>query len=80
MQTLSVQIQDDYIENFMNYVNSHRESITITKDKNLEYDPYFYERRQELQDIRNNNQLISFEDLENKTDKFEKELELKYAN
>jgi len=85
MQTMAVQIQDNYLQNFMSYVNNHSENITISKDKNLEIDPYFYERKKELQDIRNNikngnSKLISFEDFENKTSQFEKELELKYAN
>jgi len=51
MQTMSVQIQDDYVQNFMSYVNKHSENITITKDKNLEYDPYFYERKKELEQV-----------------------------
>jgi len=38
MQTISVQIQDNY--------------IAVTKDKNLEYDQYFYERKKELEQIR----------------------------
>jgi len=49
MQTIAVQIQDDYIDKFMSYVNKHSEDITITKDKNLEIDPYFYERQKQLQ-------------------------------
>ncbi len=48
MQTIAVQIQDNYVQNFMSYVNSHSENITISKDKNLELDPYFYERKREL--------------------------------
>jgi len=48
MQTLAVQIQDDYVQNFMNYVNNHSNNITISKDKILEIDPYFYERQKEL--------------------------------
>jgi hypothetical protein len=85
MQTLSVQIQDSYIQDFMSYVDSHSENIIISKDENLEYGPYFYERQKELQEIRNNikngnSQLISFGDFENKTEQFEKKLELKYAN
>ena len=51
MHTMSVQIQDNYLQKFMNYVNNHSESITITKDKNLEYDPYFYERKKELEQV-----------------------------
>ena len=52
MHTMSVQIEDNYLQKFMNYVNNHSESITITKDKNLEYDPYFYERQKELHQLR----------------------------
>jgi len=54
MQTIAVQIQDSYVQNFMNYVNKHSENITITKDKNLELDPYFYERQEELHQIKSN--------------------------
>ena len=85
MQTLTVNIQDSFIQDFLTIVEHHKGKIQIQKDKNLEYDPYFYERQKELQEIRNNikngnSQLTSFEDFENKTNQFEKELELKYAN
>jgi hypothetical protein len=52
MQTVAVQIQDDYVQNFMNYVNNHSENITVARDHNLELDPYFYERKRELNKIR----------------------------
>jgi len=85
MQTLAVQVQDDYIQDFMNYVNNHSESITISKNQNLENDSFFHERKKELHQIRDNiksgkSQLISFDDFENKTNQLEKKLELKYAN
>ena len=85
MQTLSVQIQDDYMQQFMNYVSDHREKITITKDENLENDLFFYERKKELHQIRSDiksgkSELVSFDEFENRTNQFEKELELKYAN
>lgn len=54
MQTMAIQIQDDYINDFMNYVNNHSDRITIKKDKNLKYDSYFYERQKELHQIKNN--------------------------
>ena len=54
MQTIAVQIQDSYMKKFISYVNNHSENITITKDKNLEYDPYFYERQKELHQIKSN--------------------------
>ena len=85
MQTLIVNIQDNFVQDFLAIVEHYQGKIQIQKDKNLEYDPYFYERQKELQEIRNNikngnSQLTSFEDFENKTSQFEKELELKYAN
>lgn len=54
MQTMAVQVQDDYVKKFMSYVSNHSENITIEKDKNLEVDPYFYERQKELHQIRDN--------------------------
>ncbi|PHS55528.1 MAG: hypothetical protein COB17_11470 [Sulfurimonas sp.] len=54
MQTLAVLVQDNYIQDFMSYINNHSENITIKKDKNLELDPYFYERQKELHQIKNN--------------------------
>jgi hypothetical protein len=85
MQTVTLEVQDNYIQSFMNYVNEHSSSIQITKDKNLELDPYFYDRQKELHQIRDDiksgkSELISFEDFENSVDAFEKELEIKYAN
>ena len=53
MQTLSVQIQDDYVQNFMSYVNDSNSNITIKEDQNLKLDPYFYERQKELHQIKN---------------------------
>lgn len=52
MQTLSVQIRDSYMQQFMNFVKDSNSNITVSKDKNLELDPYFYERQQELHQIR----------------------------
>ena len=54
MQTLSVQIQDSYMQQFMNFVKDSHSNITISKDKNLELDPYFYERKKELHQIKSN--------------------------
>jgi len=85
MQNIAIQVQDDYVQDFMKYVNNHSQKITISKDENLEFDPYFYDRKRELQQIRDDiksgkNTLISFNDFEDKTNKLEKELEVKYAN
>jgi len=85
MQTLSVQIQDDYMQQFMDFVKNHSEKISIAKDENLENDFYFHERKKELRQIRDDiksgkSQLVSFDEFEERTKQFEKELELKYAN
>ena len=70
MQTIAVQIQDNYVQNFMSYVSNHSDNITISKDKNLELDPYFYERQkeleQDLQEVENGTaEMISHNDLWN---------------
>lgn len=70
MQTMAIQIQDDYVNDFMNYVNNHSDSITIKKDKNLELDPYFHERQkqlhQDLEEVENGTvEMISHNDLWN---------------
>ena len=70
MQTMAVQIQDSYVQDFVNYVNNHSENITISKDRNLEVDPYFYERQKELQqgleDVESGKaEMISHDDLWN---------------
>jgi len=41
MQTMTVQIQDNYMSD-----------ITIEKDENLKLDPYFNERKEKLHQIR----------------------------
>ena len=85
MQNIAIQVQDEYISDFMNYVNNHSDRIIIKKDENLENDLFFYERKKELHQIRTDiksgkSQLMSFDDFEDKTNKLEQEFELKYAN
>jgi len=68
MQTLSIQIQDSYMKQFMNFVKESHSNITISKDKNLEIDPYFYERQkelhQDLKEVENGKaEMISHDDL-----------------
>ena len=80
MQTMSVQIEDSYVEKFISYVNENSENITISKDKNLEIDPYFYERREKLhkirEDVHNGNmKLLTQEEADNEIELFFKELE-----
>ena len=74
MQTLSIQIQDSYMQQFMNFVKESHSNITVFKDKNLEIDPYFYERQKELQqdleEVESGKaEMISHSDLWNNIDK-----------
>ena len=85
MQTIAIQIQDDYVNDFLNYVNNHSDSITIAKDKNLEYDPYFYERQkqlqQDLEEVENGTaEMLTQEQYDNEMNAFLKKLQSKYAN
>ncbi len=80
MQTLSIQIQDSYMQQFMNFVKESHSNITVSKDKNLELDPYFYERQKELQQIRadvksGKMEMLSEEQYEKEIDRFFLKLE-----
>jgi len=80
MQTLSIQIQDSYMQQFMNFVKESHSNITVSKDKNLELDPYFYERQKELQkdidDIDNGKiKMINNEDFWDEIDSFTESLQ-----
>jgi hypothetical protein len=58
MQTLTINIKDDFMSEVIKFIETAKDNITIEKDgvplgcKNLEYDKYFYERRDRLQKIR----------------------------
>ncbi len=52
MQTLTLQVQDSFVPNLIDFLSKFKEQVTIKKDKNLEYDPYFYERQEELHKLR----------------------------
>jgi len=52
MQTLSVQIEDSYMQQFMHFVNKSQSKVIVIEDNNLALDPYFYERQKELQQTR----------------------------
>ena len=85
MQTLTIQVKDDLVAEVMNALEKFKDNVKIIKDKSLELDPYFYERREKLHKIMNKidneqSKLTDFGEFEIKMDKLEKELEEKYAN
>jgi len=80
MHTLTLNIQDNVFQEFLNFISTRKETIKITKDKNLEYDSYFYERKQELQkdmdDIDNGKiKMINNEDFWDDIDSFTQSLQ-----
>ena len=40
------------MQQFMNFVKNSHSNITVSRDKNLELDPYFYKRQKELHQLR----------------------------
>ena len=75
MQTLTLQVKDDFVPNLLNLLKEFKNEVTIKKDKNLEYDPYFYERKklleQDIEDIDSGKiKMISNTDFWNDIDNF----------
>lgn len=80
MQTLTLEVQDNFVPNLLDYLKQFQSEVKICKDKNLEHDPYFYERQEKLHQIRNdvkngNMKLLSQEESDNEIELFFKELE-----
>jgi len=68
MQTLIVNVQDSFVQDFLTIIDHYKDKVHLKKDKNLEYDPYFYERQkqlqQDLQEVENGTaEMISHNDL-----------------
>ena len=85
MQTLKITIDDDFLQDFLSIVEHYKDKIKIEKDKNLLYDPYFYDRQkqlqQDLEDIDNGKmEMLSQEQYDKEINSFFKELKSKYAN
>jgi len=62
-----------------------KDNIVVQKDKNLEYDKYFYERQKQLQQIRDDIKNGKIESLtqqqyDYKMERFFEKLENQYAN
>ena len=80
MQTLTVNIQDDFMQDFLTIIDHYKDKVQLKKDKNLEYDPYFYERKKQLQqdidDIDSGKvQMINNEDFWDDIDNFTQSLQ-----
>ena len=55
MKTIQLEVKDNYVDNVMTLLSGLKDimidKIEIQKDKNLELDPYFYERKAELEQL-----------------------------
>ena len=85
MQTLTLNIQESFVQDFLTIIEHYKDKVQLKKDKNLENDPYFYERQKELQsDIEaidsGKIKMLSEEEYSNEMSAFFKKLESKYEN
>ncbi|DAB34176.1 MAG TPA: hypothetical protein CFH82_06605 [Sulfurospirillum sp. UBA12182] len=70
MQTLTVNIQDNFVQDFLTILEHYKDKVQLQKNENLEHDPFFYERQkqleQDLQEVENGTaEMISHSDLWN---------------
>jgi hypothetical protein len=68
MQTLTVNVQDSFMQDFLAIIDHYKDKVQLQKDKNLVADPYFYERQkqlhQDLKEVENETaEMISHNDL-----------------
>ncbi len=86
MQTLTIEVEDNFMTEFMKIIDNAKDNIIVKKDgvplgyNNLEHDSYFYERKKELQkdidDIDNNKiKMINNEDFWEEIDSFTESLQ-----
>lgn len=88
MQTITLQVKDNYVDNILNILNGLKDimvdKIELEKDKNLQIDPYFYERKRKLDKIMSDMDkgigVLSQKEYDLEMEKFFKELEVEYAN
>jgi len=89
MQTIQLQVKDNYAQNILEILKNLQgvmiESVELQKDKNLEYDPYFYERKAQLEKTieavdNGTMKMYSQSEYDTEMDSFMEKLELKYAS
>jgi hypothetical protein len=89
MQTIELQVKDGYTQNILDMLESVKgtmlQKIEVKKDPNLEYDPYFYERKAQLDKTikavdDGSMKMYNQDEYDEEMDSFMKDLELKYAH
>ncbi|MCT7543608.1 MULTISPECIES: hypothetical protein [Aliarcobacter] len=84
MKTLTIDIQDSFLKEFLNFVQKSQNKILVRNSSDYE-DIYFDDRKKQLQKIREDikdgkEKLYSIDEFEKRFDLFEKEIDKKYAN
>lgn len=84
MKTLTIDIQDNFLKEFLNFVQKSQNKILVRNSSDYE-DIYFDDRKKQLQKIREDikdgkEKLYSIDEFEKRFDLFEKEIDKKYAN
>ena len=84
MKTLTIDIQDSFLKEFLNFVQKNQNKISVRNSSDYE-DIYFDDRKKQLQKIREDikdgkEKLYSIDEFEKRFDLFEKEIDKKYAN
>ena len=84
MKTLTIDIQDSFLKEFLNFVQKNQNKILVRNSSDYE-DIYFDDRKKQIQKIREDikdgkEKLYSIDEFEKRFDLFEKEIDKKYAN
>ena len=84
MKTLTIDIQDSFLKEFLNFVQKNQNKILVRNSSDYE-DMYFDDRKKQLQKIREDikdgkEKLYSIDEFEKRFDLFEKEIDKKYVN
>jgi len=89
MQTIQLQVKDGYTQNILDMLGSVKdimlEKIELQQDPNLEYDPYFYERKAHLDKTiaavdDGSMKMYDQDEYDQEMNLFMKDLESKYAD
>ena len=48
MQTIVSNIQDSFLKDFLEIIEQYKDKVQIKVDEKLMYDPYFYDRKEQL--------------------------------
>jgi len=80
MQTLSIEVEESYMQQFMDFVQKSQSKVMIKNDDKHSFDPYYDERRVELhktrEEIKNGHmQMLSEVEYEQEIEQFFKHIE-----